>query len=217
MKKIDYTIPSLEEPTAIPKIQKGSAAHLKPLEANPTLQHTLGHPGALEPEWKEKAIAKMGELVEGSRGLRMFLDSCVKCGACTDKCHYYLGTSDPKNMPVGRQDLFRQVYRRYFTLSGKYLPWLVGAKDLSEEVLEDWWTYYHQCSQCRRCTVFCPLGIDTTEISIAAREIMAHVGRGQKYCHQVIGRAQKNRQQPRAADRRIARHPTRIRGRHMGE
>jgi len=26
----------------------------------------------------------------------VFLDSCVKCGACTDKCHYYLGTADPK-------------------------------------------------------------------------------------------------------------------------
>ena len=33
--------------------------------------------------------------------------SCVKCGACTDKCHYYLGTKDPNNMPVGRQNLMR--------------------------------------------------------------------------------------------------------------
>ena len=46
----------------------------------------------------------------------------MKCGACTDKCHYYLGTADPKNMPVARQDLLRSVYRRYYTFAGKYFP-----------------------------------------------------------------------------------------------
>ena len=39
----------------------------------------------------------MGELKGKYRSLQVFLDSCVKCGACTDKCHYYLGTTDPKN------------------------------------------------------------------------------------------------------------------------
>ena len=51
------------------------------------------------------------------------------------KCHYFLGTGDPKNMPVARQDLLRKVYRRYFTPAGKYVPWLVGA-DLTEDVFE---------------------------------------------------------------------------------
>src|SRR5450759_4337998 len=78
----------------------------------------------------------MAELRGKYRSFRVFLDSCVKCGACTDKCHYFLGTGDPKNMPVTRQDLLRQVYRRHFTLAGKYVPWLVGAKDLTQEVLD---------------------------------------------------------------------------------
>ncbi|MCK4711094.1 MAG: (Fe-S)-binding protein, partial [Gammaproteobacteria bacterium] len=110
------------------------------------------------------------------------------CGACTDKCHYFLGTSDPKNMPVARQDLLRKVYRRYFTFAGKYFPKLVGAEDLTKEVLDDWYSYFHQCSQCRRCSVFCPYGIDTAEISMAAREIMDSVGLGQKYCNEIIGK-----------------------------
>ena len=66
-------------------------------------------------DWKERALEKMGDLLGKYRSLKVFLDACVHCGACTDKCHYYLGTSDPKNMPVARQDLMRQVYRRYFT------------------------------------------------------------------------------------------------------
>ena len=120
----------------------------------------------------------------------MFLDSCVKCGACTDKCHYYLGTSDPKNMPVARQDLLRSVYRRYYTLAGKWFPSLVGARDLDRELLDEWYSYFHQCSQCRRCSVYCPYGIDTAEVSMAAREIMDTVGVGQKYCNEIIGKAQ---------------------------
>jgi len=116
------------------------------------------------------------------------MDACVKCGACTDKCHYFLGTSDPKNMPVARQDLMRKVYRRYFTFAGKYFPWLVGAVDLTKDVLDDWYKYYHQCSECRRCSVYCPYGIDTAEITMAGREILASVGVGQKYSNEIIGK-----------------------------
>ena len=154
-------------------------------------QEPLGFPGELVDDWQRIAIDKMGELVGKYRSLQVFLDACVKCGACTDKCHYYLGTADPKNMPVARQDLFRKVYRRYFTIAGKYLPKLVGAEDFSKEVLDDWYTYFHQCSQCRRCSVFCPYGIDTAEISMAAREIMDAIGLGQKYSNEVIAKVHK--------------------------
>ena len=33
----------------------------------------------------------MGDLLGKYRSLQVYLDSCVKCGACTDKCHYFLG------------------------------------------------------------------------------------------------------------------------------
>jgi Fe-S oxidoreductase len=148
----------------------------------------LNFPGELPEDWHDQAIEAMGDLLGKYRSLQVYLDSCVKCGACTDKCHYYLGTQDPKNMPVGRQDLLRKVYRRYFTFAGKYFPKLVGAEDLTKEVLDDWYSYFHQCSQCRRCSVFCPYGIDTAEISMAAREIMDRIGVGQKYCNEIIGK-----------------------------
>jgi Fe-S oxidoreductase len=64
----------------------------------------------------------------------------------------------------------------------------VGAVDLTKDVLDDWYSYYHQCSQCRRCSVYCPYGIDTAEISMAAREIMDAVSIGQKYCNEIIGK-----------------------------
>jgi len=186
-----FETPKLKEYPVIPLIQVGAASHLKPFVASDAIQKNLGFPGELVDDWQAKAIAKMGELLGKFRSLRVYMDACVHCGACADKCHYYLGTSDPKNMPVARQDLMRQVYRRYFTFAGKYFPKLVGAKDLTREVLDDWYTYYHQCSECRRCSVFCPYGIDTAEVTMAAREIMASIGMGMKYSNEIIGKVKR--------------------------
>ncbi|HEB58467.1 MAG TPA: (Fe-S)-binding protein [Gammaproteobacteria bacterium] len=163
-------------------------SHSKPFISKPEFQEPLGFPGELVDDWQEKAYAKMEELLGKYRSFRVYLDACVKCGACTDKCHYYLGTEDANNMPVARQDLLRRVYRRKFTFAGKYFPKLVGAVDLTKEVLDEWYSYFHQCSQCRRCSVYCPYGIDTAEISMAAREIMDSIGVGQKYCNEIIGK-----------------------------
>jgi Fe-S oxidoreductase len=187
----DFETPELKEYPVIPKIQVGTMAHSKPFVAKEQFQEALGFPGELVDNWQQVAYDKMEELTGKYRSLAVFLDSCVKCGACTDKCHYYLGTSDPKNMPVARQDLFRKVYRRKFTFAGKYFPKLVGAVDLTKEVLDDWYSYFHQCSQCRRCSVYCPYGIDTAEISMAAREVMDSIGVGQKYCNEIIAKVYK--------------------------
>ncbi|NBC49996.1 MAG: (Fe-S)-binding protein [Gammaproteobacteria bacterium] len=191
MAKADFEVPVLQQYPEIPEVEPGVMAHSSPFKSKPQFQEPLGFPGELVDGWHEKALDKMGDLLSRYRSLRVYLDSCVKCGSCTDKCHYYLGTHDPKNMPVGRQDLMRKVYRRHFTLAGRLFPKLVGAEDLTEEVLGDWYSYYHQCSQCRRCSVFCPYGIDTAEISMAAREIMDHIGVGQKYCNEIIGKVYK--------------------------
>ena len=175
----------------IPAIKKDSMAGNGPFKASAEVQSELGFPGEKVENWQQVAIDKMAETKSKYRSVQVFLDACVKCGACTDKCHYYLGTADPKNMPVARQDLFRSVYRRHFTFAGKYFPKLVGAKELDEAMLDDWYNYFHQCSQCRRCAVFCPYGIDTAEISMAAREVMNVIGVGQKYPNQILGKINK--------------------------
>ena len=187
----DFETPQFREYPLIPHITVGAMEGTAPFVAKPDHQTPLGFPGELVENWQDKAIEKMGDLLGKYRSFQVYLDSCVKCGACTDKCHYFLGTTDPKNMPVARQDLLRSVYRRYFTFAGKYFPKLVGARDMTKEVLDEWYSYFHQCSQCRRCSVFCPYGIDTAEISMAAREIMDEVGLGQKYCNEIIAKVYK--------------------------
>lgn len=186
-----FQTPELKPYPVIPLVADNAMAHLKPFIASQQIQGNLGFPGELAAGWEQRAVDKMGELLGKYRSLQVYMDSCVHCGACSDKCHYFLGTGDPKNMPVARQDLMRKVYRRYFTVAGKFFPKLVGAVDMSREVLDEWYSYFHQCSECRRCSVFCPYGIDTAEVTMAAREIMDSVGLGQKYSNEIIGKVHK--------------------------
>jgi len=130
----------------------------------------------LPENWKEIFLAAFEDRLNRYRSLRLFMDICVRCGACADKCHYFIGSGDPKNMPVLRAELLRSIYRRYFTVAGKIFGRLAGARDLTEDVLKELFYYFHQCSECRRCSVFCPYGIDMAEITILGREMLSSVG-----------------------------------------
>ncbi len=171
----------------IPHVERDVANH-KPYLCKSESMEKLGFPGDLREDWHDAAIAKMAELLKKYKSLQVYMDICVKCGSCTDKCHYFIGTQDGRNMPVARAELFRKVYRKYFTTEGKILGKIAGAERFDLDLLGEWYSYFHQCSQCRRCSVFCPYGIDTAEISMAAREIMDHIGVGQKYTNDIIAK-----------------------------
>lgn len=130
----------------------------------------------LPENWREIFLSKFKEALEKYRSFKLFMDICVRCGACADKCHYYIGTGDPKNMPVARAELIRSVYRRYFTPGGKFFGKWAGARDLSEDVIKELYYYAYQCSLCRRCSAFCPYGIDTAEITWILRSLLAEIG-----------------------------------------
>lgn len=130
----------------------------------------------LPDNWKEIILEGIRERLDKFRSLKIFMDVCVRCGACADKCHFYLGTGDPKNMPVLRAELLRSIYRKDFTLAGKLLGKIAGARELTKDVVKEWFMYFFQCTECRRCSVFCPYGIDTAEITMIGRELLNLVG-----------------------------------------
>ena len=130
----------------------------------------------LPENWQEIILEGLRERLEKYRSLKIFMDICVRCGACADKCHFFLGSGDPKNMPVLRAELLRSVYRREFTTAGKIMGRMVGARELTFDVLREWFYYFYQCTQCRRCSVFCPYGIDTAEITFLTRDLMNLIG-----------------------------------------
>ncbi|PIE58997.1 MAG: menaquinol oxidoreductase [Desulfobulbus propionicus] len=132
----------------------------------------------LPDNWKEIVIQGLADRLDRFRSLKIFMDCCVRCGACADKCHFFLGTGDPKNMPVLRAELLRSIYRRHFTKAGKILGKLAGGREMTYGVIKDWFMYAYQCTECRRCSVFCPYGIDTAEITMMLRELLHMLGIG---------------------------------------
>jgi len=78
-------------------------------------------------------------------------------------------------MPVLRAELIRSVYRRYFTTAVVVRPPGRGARP-DGGCAEGMVYYFHQCTECRRCSVFCPFGIDTAEVTMIGRELLSLVG-----------------------------------------
>ncbi len=181
--QLNYQPPRTDWMDTPVEIRKGMYCYA----SNPKSVANLGLPNArpwnpLEEDWKLpenwQQIIHEGfkERLEKFRSFKVFMDICVRCGACADKCHYFIGTGDPKNMPVLRAELLRSVYRNDFSRMGKLLGKLNGARPMSIEVLKEWWYYLFQCSECRRCSLFCPYGIDTAEITIMGRELLNLLG-----------------------------------------
>jgi Fe-S oxidoreductase len=183
LSKIDYRTPGQHWMDVPVNIRKGMYCYA----ANPKSVEYLSLPNArpwnpIEEDWKLpenwQQILHEGfkERLEKFRSIKVFMDICVRCGACADKCHFFIGTGDPKNMPVLRAELLRSVYRNDFTLMGKLLGRFAGARPMTLAVLKEWWYYLFQCTECRRCSLYCPYGIDTAEITMFGRELLNLLG-----------------------------------------
>jgi len=181
--KIDYRPPAKPWMDSKPEFRPGSFCNA----ASPKWLDVIDYPYPREwsvtdddwklPEnWKDIILEGMRDRLDRFRSFRLFLDICVRCGACSDKCHFFIGTGDPKNMPVLRAELLRSVYRKYNTMPGRLLGRLAGARELTEEVLKEWFYYLYQCTECRRCSLYCPYGIDMAELTILGRELLSSVG-----------------------------------------
>ena len=183
LSKLDPTPPQTGWMDTPVQIRKGMYCYA----SNPKSVEYVGLPNArawnpldddwkLPENWEEIIFEGFRERLDRFRSFKVFMDICVRCGACADKCHSFIGTGDPKNMPVLRAELLRSVYRKDFTTAGKILGKLAGSRKLTLDVLKEWWYYFFQCTECRRCSVFCPFGIDTAEITIMARELFNLLG-----------------------------------------
>jgi len=163
MAQVNYLPPAGDWMDPTVEFKRGTYCYAAPLKNQEALQ--LPNPRQWNPQdkdwklpldFKQLVIGGMQERLDKFRSWKLFLDICVRCGACADKCHFFIGSGDPKNMPVLRAELLRSVYRKYFTAGGKALGKLGGARELDEKVIKEWYYYFYQCSECRRCSVFCP-------------------------------------------------------------
>ena len=132
----------------------------------------------------------MGELAENrkKKGLEVFgtdrsskllshLNSCVHCGLCAESCMYYLAYREPRFIPAKKVDLVASIYRRYYTLTGKTLPWLTGARDLDEDIIKEMTDLlFGACTLCGRCSMHCSIGVDIAYLVQTGRTMLSNMG-----------------------------------------
>jgi Fe-S oxidoreductase len=124
---------------------------------------------------KEKAIAILTDHA-GSR-LLTHLNSCVHCGLCAESCQYYRVYKDDRYIPAHKVELVASLYRRKETFAGKYLPWLVGARDLDQGTLDEMTDLlFGACTLCGRCVPHCSIGVDIAYVVQQGRAMLAAMG-----------------------------------------
>ncbi|HEY9053474.1 MAG TPA: (Fe-S)-binding protein, partial [Rectinemataceae bacterium] len=104
-----------------------------------------------------------------------YLDTCARCGLCVDACHVYASMPDTKYTPVGRAEVIRKLFKRYFKLQGKFAPWLGETLTMDEIGMDKAYEAAFSCTGCRRCVEYCPFGIDTQQIMSIAKLLLIGV------------------------------------------
>ncbi|MBT9552395.1 MAG: (Fe-S)-binding protein [Hydrogenophaga sp.] len=109
------------------------------------------------------------------RGLALDLEACVNCGYCSEACHFYQSTHDAKYSPSRKLDLLRRVHARetsaFAPLKRLFLP------DITLDDLKEWQELvYDSCTECGRCSMICPMGVNTARGVNVMREALFEAG-----------------------------------------
>jgi Fe-S oxidoreductase len=104
--------------------------------------------------------------------MRLYLETCTHCGVCVEACHVYHSMPETRYSAVGRAEIVRKVFLKYFKLEGKIAPWLGEVITLDDVALDRFYDAAYSCTGCRRCMVYCPFGIDTQMIMSIAKLLL---------------------------------------------
>jgi Fe-S oxidoreductase len=107
-----------------------------------------------------------------NEAMRFYLETCTRCGVCTEACHVYASMGQVKYIAAYRAEIVRRIYKKYFKGRGKLWPSVGEAKELTEMAVEELYEAAYSCTGCRRCMVYCPFGIDTQMIMSIAKLLL---------------------------------------------
>jgi Fe-S oxidoreductase len=125
----------------------------------------------------QKVIERMGEKL--NRQMAGSMIACVHCGMCIDSCHYVLANpGDPTYAPPYKADRIRRLFKKHFDWTGRVVPWWVKADSVytDEELEELKDVVFGMCTNCRRCSINCPMGVDFATFNRMARGLLVSVG-----------------------------------------
>ena len=137
----------------------------------------LGKMAQPEPLADDERVARAKAVMrrKTDRSLALDLESCVNCGYCSEACHFYRGTQDPKYTPTRKLDLLRRVHARE---SAAFAPITrLFTRDIDLADLQEWQELvYDSCTECGRCSMVCPMGINIARGVNVMREALSEAG-----------------------------------------
>ena len=118
----------------------------------------------LTPERIEQVIQRVLK-EEASARLKVYLQTCVHCGLCSEACHTYLSRDrDPDYAPVAKvKDTLWEMVKRKGKVDGEFIK---NAARIA----------FTECGACRRCSMYCPFGIDISYMIMLVRRICSLLG-----------------------------------------
>ena len=109
--------------------------------------------------------------------LETALEACARCGICAEACHYYRAEPKVEHIPAFRAEQLRSIHRYEHDFLSRLFPVWTRSKKLDEATLANLTEIaFSQCTLCRRCTVNCPLGVDTPLMMRAIRGMASAAG-----------------------------------------
>ncbi len=134
----------------------------------------MAKPEALTDE-ERLARAKKVIRIKMDRGLALDLEACVNCGYCSEACHFYQSTQDPQYSPSRKLDLLRRVHARetsaFAPIKRLFTP------DITVDDLKEWQPLvYDACTECGRCSMICPMGVNIARGVNVMREVLFEAG-----------------------------------------
>jgi Fe-S oxidoreductase len=143
------------------------------LEAIRHLPEMAQPPTLTDAERVAKAKAVMRAKTD--RGLALDLEACVNCGYCSEACHFYQSTQDAKYSPSRKLDLLRRVHARETSAFAPLKRLFV--RDITVDDLKEWQELvYDACTECGRCSMICPMGVNTARGVNVMREALFEAG-----------------------------------------
>ncbi len=111
-----------------------------------------------------KRVKELLDINNGAR-IKTWLSICSRCGLCAESCFFYLAKNkDPKLSPAYKvKNTLLEMYRRKGNVDREFLR---KCYDI----------IWGECTMCRRCSMFCPFGIDIATMIMTARTICQSQG-----------------------------------------
>jgi len=118
----------------------------------------------LTPERIERVINRVLSKETAAR-LKVYVQTCVHCGLCAEACHTYVSRGhDPDFAPVAKvKDTLWEMLKKKGRVDGEFIK---RAARIA----------FTECGACRRCSMYCPFGIDIAYLIMTVRRICSMLG-----------------------------------------